>query len=74
MKILFWLAGLPLAALAVLFALSNRQPVVVGLLPFVEGLQLPLYLTVLLPLLLGFLLGLALGSWGRRRRGGRKEG
>ena len=67
MKILFWLAGLPLAAAVILFALSNRQPVAVSMWPFAEGVQLDLYLAVLLPLLVGFLLGLAVGSWGRRR-------
>ncbi|HIJ63565.1 MAG TPA: DUF1049 domain-containing protein [Rhodospirillaceae bacterium] len=67
MKVLFWLAGLPLAAAAVLFALSNRQPVTVALWPFAEGLQLPLYLAILLPALAGYLLGLGLGGWGRRR-------
>jgi putative membrane protein len=56
-RILSWIAGLILAAIVVVFALSNRQPVLVGFWPFVEGLSMPLYLAVLLPLLIGLLLG-----------------
>lgn len=54
MRLLFWLIGVPLAAAAVVFALSNRQTVVLGFWPFVEGLELPVYLAVLVPLAVGF--------------------
>jgi uncharacterized integral membrane protein len=57
-KLLSWLIGLPLAAIVVLFALSNRQGVAIGLWPFEEGLVLPVYLAVLMPFFAGLLLGL----------------
>ena len=57
MKVLSWLVGLPLAAIILLFVLSNRQGVTVGLWPFDDGPNLPVYLIVLLPLLVGFFAG-----------------
>ena len=57
MRLIKWIGGLILAAIVVTFALSNRQIVQIGLWPFIEGLELPLYLAVLLPLLGGILLG-----------------
>ena len=69
MKFLSWLIGLPLAVLIVLFALSNRQGVAVGLWPFEEGVVLPVFLAVLLPLLAGFLLGfVTAGARGLKHR------
>ena len=62
MKVLSWVVGAPLAVIALSFALSNRQAVVVGLWPFDDGLSLPVYLIVLLPLLIGFLGGALLAS------------
>ena len=59
---LSWLIGLPLAVLVVVFALSNRQEVTLGLWPFTDGLAVPAYLAVLLPLLAGLVLGLTTGS------------
>ena len=56
-KLLSFLIGLPLAAIVVLFALSNRQGVAVGLWPFEDGLVLPLYLAMLMPFFAGLLLG-----------------
>lgn len=67
MKLLFWLVGLPLAAVTVLFALSNRQAVTLALWPLDEALVIPVYLAALLPALTGFLLGLLMA-------GGRKLG
>jgi uncharacterized integral membrane protein len=61
-KILSWLVGLPLAVIVLLFALSNRQGVTVGLWPFEDGIALPLYLIALLPLLAGFLAGVLLAG------------
>ncbi len=57
MKVLSWLVGLPLAVIVLLFALSNRHGVTVGLWPFEDGIDLPVFLIVLLPLLAGFLAG-----------------
>jgi uncharacterized integral membrane protein len=66
---LSWLVGLPLAAIVLLFALSNRQDVALGLWPFDDGVVLPVYLIVLLPLLLGFVAGaLASGLKGLKYR------
>lgn len=62
MKVLSWLVGAPLAVIALSFALSNRQVVVVGLWPFDDAIALPVYLIVLLPLLIGFLGGVMLAS------------
>ncbi len=76
MRLLSWLIGLPLAILVVLFALSNRQTMTVGLWPFDEGLALPAFLAVLLPLLAGFLAGflLALARGLGHRRAARRHG
>lgn len=69
MKIISWLIGLPLAAIIVLFALSNRQAVSIGLWPFEEGVMLPVYLAVLLSLLAGFFVGaLSFGARGLKHR------
>lgn len=62
MKVLSWLVGLPLAVIVLLFALSNRHGVTVGLWPFEDGIDLPVYLIVLLPLLVGFLAGALLAG------------
>jgi uncharacterized integral membrane protein len=70
MRFLRWTVALIVAAIVVDFAISNRGMVELSLWPFVEGLQLWLFLAILLP----FLIGLALGwsaagmrSWRRRR-------
>ncbi len=69
MRRLPWLVGLPFGAIIVVFALSNRETVVVALWPFVDGLAMPLYLAELLSLLAGFLIGVVFQSLrGRRRR------
>jgi uncharacterized integral membrane protein len=60
--VLSWLIGLPLAAVIVVFALSNRQDVAIGLWPFEQSLALPLFLVVLVPLIVGLALGLLVGS------------
>ncbi len=57
MRFLFWIIGLPLAVVVVVFALSNRQTLTLGFLPFDEVLMVPVYLAVLAPLAGGFLLG-----------------
>lgn len=62
MKVLSWLFGVPLAVIALAFALSNRQDVTLALWPFDEGVGLPVYLVVLLPLLIGFFAGMLLAG------------
>ena len=57
-----WLLIAPLLLVLVLFALSNMQPVAVGLWPFDLTWQTPLALAVLLVAALAFLLG-AFVSW-----------
>ena len=69
MKAVYWATMLLAAALLVPFALSNREPVSLGLWPLPFLLDLPLYLLVLLLLLVGFIVG-TVASWfaGRRIR------
>ena len=57
MRRLTWLVGLPFAAVVILFALSNRETVVLAFWPFVDGVAMPLFLAVLFPLMAGFFLG-----------------
>ena len=70
MRFLWW-AGLALVAVVlVLFAVSNREGVSVGLWPLPVLVQLPLYLVVLGTLIVGFFFGqLAtwIGGWHWRR-------
>jgi putative membrane protein len=76
MRIVYWATVAAAAAGAVLFAVTNRQSVAVGLWPVPYRVELPLYLLVGAPLLLGFLLG-EIAAWLRaikwrrevRRRG-----
>jgi lipopolysaccharide assembly protein A len=70
------LIALPFLLLLVLFALSNTQPVRVGLWPTGYGLETPLSAAVLVGMALAFLFG-ALLVWmselGQRRRARRAE-
>lgn len=66
-----WLLGFPLAVIAVVFAISNRAPVVADLWPLPWAIEAPLYLFVLVALVIGFLIGGAVawaGSLATRRR------
>ena len=69
MKLIHWLVTLPLAVIIVLFAVSNRDGVIVTFWPIPLAIEAPLYLVVLLALLVGFLVG-ELVAWinGRRWR------
>jgi len=69
MKAVHWAAILIATALLIPFALSNREPVSLGLWPLPFFIDLPLYLLVLLLLLAGFVIGAAT-TWigGRRKR------
>ncbi|CAA7620878.1 lipopolysaccharide assembly protein LapA domain-containing protein [Magnetospirillum sp. SS-4] len=73
MRVLAWLVGLPLAAVAAVFAVANRQEIRLDLWPLPVGLEIPAYLAVLGPLAAGLLAG-ALLVWltavpGRLRAG-----
>ena len=70
MRLIHWIVTLPVALVAVLFAVSNREGVTVTLWPLPVRLEAPLYLVVLLALVAGFLVG-ELIAWinaGRARR------
>lgn len=70
MRFLNWLITLPLAAVAVSFAVSNRDLAGFELWPLPQEVMLPRYLAVLVPLVLGILLGglIAWLSGARHRR------
>ncbi len=65
MKMLRWLILIPVAAVIISFAITNREAVSLGLWPLGFILVVPLYAVALLPLGLGLLLGAAFGA-GRR--------
>jgi|JI10StandDraft_1071094.scaffolds.fasta_scaffold373866_3 uncharacterized integral membrane protein len=75
-RIAFWLIGLPLAVVAVLFAISNRSPVVFELWPLPVELETPRFLPVLTAALIGFLVGgiIAWFGGGDNRRKARQRG
>ena len=70
MRLVHWLVTAPIALILVIFAVSNRDDVVVTFWPLpLEGVE-PLYLVVLVSLVLGLFAGLLiawLNGWGRRR-------
>ncbi len=70
------LLAAPFILLIVVFALSNRQMVQLGLWPTDVSVELPLSLAILVPAALAFLLG-AVSMWlaavVQRRRAGRAE-
>lgn len=63
-RVLGALVTLPLTLLVIAFALSNRGPVAVGLWPFDDLVEMPVYLLALGALAIGFLAGAALASFG----------
>jgi uncharacterized integral membrane protein len=58
------LVTLPLTLLVIAFALTNRHPVAVGLWPFDDQVEMPVYLLALGALVLGFLAGVGLAGFG----------
>jgi uncharacterized integral membrane protein len=73
-KHLSWIITLPITIVAVVFALSNRQPVVIDIWPLELSLTAPLYLMLLLAALVGFILG-GIAMWftaGRSRKRARE--
>ncbi len=75
MRYLSWIVTLPIALVAVLFAVSNRDGVTLSLWPLPFTLDAPLYLAALLALLAGFLAGgfVVWNSQRRHRRRARRE-
>ena len=64
MKIFSSVFGLIVIALVVLFVLSNRQDVILGLWPSEDTLQVPLYVVGFAPFALGGILGIFWGWMG----------
>src|SRR5579862_777170 len=62
MRFLFWIVLAVVALALILFAISNRQTVSVGLWPLPALVDLPLYLVLLGTLLVGFVVG-ELTAW-----------
>lgn len=75
MRYLSWIVTLPIALVAVLFAISNRDGVTLSLWPLPFTLDAPLYLAALLALLAGFLAGgfVVWNAQRRHRRRARRE-
>ena len=75
MKFVSWIIMLPVAVVAVAFAVSNRDAVAVALWPFPGSLAAPLYAIVLAAVVVGFLAGGAVAwlSAGRARRQARRS-
>lgn len=71
MRIPSWLISLPLAAVAVSFALSNRAVESFTLWPLPIAIDAPVWAGVFVGVALGFALG-ALAVWGGRLRAGRR--
>lgn len=70
MRAVYWIGVIAIAALAGLFAASNRDPVSLGLWPLPFVAVAPIYLLVTVSVLFGILIG-AFAVWikgGRRRR------
>lgn len=71
MRYLSWIVTVPVAVLAVLFAVSNRTAVTFGLWPLPFTIDAPLYLATLLALAIGFVCGgtvVWIGQHRHRRR------
>nr|WP_211112232.1 LapA family protein [Azospirillum soli] len=62
-----WIITLPIALVAVLFAISNRDLVTLSLWPLPFTLEAPIYLATLLALLVGFVAG-GFITWNAQRR------
>jgi uncharacterized integral membrane protein len=78
MKILWWIVLALAALLLILFAVSNRETVSVGLWPLPALVELPLYLVVLGTLIIGFVLGelvawISAWRWRREARRSRER-
>lgn len=67
MRYISWIITLPIALFAVLFAISNRDPVTFALWPTPFTLQAPIYLATLLALVVGFVAG-GFIAWANQHR------
>ncbi len=67
MRYLSWIITLPIALFAVLFAISNRDPVTFSLWPTPFTLEAPIYLATLLALAVGFVGG-GFIAWANQHR------
>jgi uncharacterized integral membrane protein len=76
MKLLSRILFVLFVLVGVLVAVSNREPVQLGLWPLPQVVVTPLYLVIVAVLLIGILAGLGLGWWAGRhhRRRARKHG
>ncbi|MDE1148799.1 MAG: LapA family protein [Azospirillaceae bacterium] len=75
MRYLSWIVSIPLSLVAIVFAISNRDGVTLGLWPLVDTITVPAFALVLVSLVVGFAIG-GVVSWlsaGRHRRAARKE-
>ena len=66
-RLVAWLVGVPLGILLVLFAVSNRGPVSIGIWPFRQGITAPAFILALVPFALGLLLGAGFAGLGTLR-------
>lgn len=66
MRYLSWIITLPLALIAVLFAVSNRELVTLSLWPLPFTMDAPLYLASLVALVVGFLGGGTIAWYAQR--------
>jgi uncharacterized integral membrane protein len=76
MKVLWWIVLALVGVLLILFAVSNRETVSVGLWPLPTLIELPLYLVLLGTLIVGFLCGELvawIGGWRWRREARRSR-
>jgi uncharacterized integral membrane protein len=76
MRFLWWTVLVLIAVVLILFAVSNRETVSVGLWPLPAAVELPLYLMVLGMLLVGFVAGELvgwIGGWHWRREARRSR-
>lgn len=63
MKVLLWIVLLPLFLLGALFAVSNRGSVAIGLWPFFDGVEMPLFVALVGATYIGFILGAIIAWW-----------
>lgn len=75
LRYLSWIVTVPLAAVVISFAVSNRDPAVLKLWPLPFELEMPVFLPVLCALVVGFITGGVVAWWsgGRHRRLARRQ-
>jgi uncharacterized integral membrane protein len=76
MRLVHWVVTVPVLAVVTVFAISNRDSILVTFWPLPIAIAAPIYLVVLLALVVGFLVG-ELVAWlnaGRTRREMRNRG